>query len=219
MRHLILYSAVNTGGKHDGDEFTREARAYAQFHADRGDGCTLVAIPQLPALQRPAAVERALLEAHREGLGEPFDVLALFSHGTERWIQTGHTLARVQGLAATLARVLSPLPVLWWAACRTAGANPLQARAGELPSGGILQQLVMRLDEHQILAIAWGHTTAGHTSRNPNLALIIRDETIRATNAERFVLQRELWKDDSDLRFRIPLARSIAGLLELARKK
>jgi len=217
MRHMILYSAVNTSGKRDGDEFTREARAYASYHADRGDACALIPIPQLPALQRPAAAERAMLEARAE-LGEPFDVFALFSHGTERWIQTGHTLARVQGLAITLARVLSPSPVLWWAACRTAGANPRPARAGEL-SGGILQQLVLRLAEHKVQAIAWGHTTAGHTSRNPNLALIIRDETIRVTSAERFVLQRELWRDDSDLRFRIPLARSIAELLDLARKK
>jgi hypothetical protein len=217
MNHLVLYSAKNTGGKRDGDEFTREARAYAQFHVGRGDRCTLIPIPQLPALRRPAAAERAMLEARAE-LGEPFDVFALFSHGTERWIQTGHTLARVQVLSATLAGVLSPLPVLWWAACRTAGANPLLARAGELP-GGILQQLVMRLDEHQISAIAWGHTTAGHTSRNPNLALIIREEALRVTNAERHVLQRALWNDSSDFRFRIPLARSIAGLLELARKK
>lgn len=218
MRHLTLYSAVNTSGKRDGDEFTREAQAYAQYHAGRGDACTLIALPQLPALQRPAAVERALLEARAE-LGEPLDVLALFCHGAERWIQTGHTLARVQGLATTLARVLSPSPVLWFAACRTAGANPRPARAGELPSGGILQQLVMRLREQGTEAIAWGHTTAGHTSRNPNLALVIRDESIRVTNAERFVLQRELWRDGSDFRFRIPLAKSIAELLKLARKK
>jgi hypothetical protein len=219
MRHIILYSAQNSHGKRDGDEFAREARAYAQFHADRGDRCTSIAIPlHLPALRRPAAVERALLEARAE-LGEPVDVLALFSHGTERWIQTGHTLARLPNLAAALTAILVPSPVLWFAACRTAGDNPRPARAGELLHGGILQQLVMRLDELGISATAWGHTTAGHTSRNPNLALIIRDETIRATNVERFVLQRELWRDESDFRFRIPLARSIAGLLKLARKK
>jgi hypothetical protein len=219
MRHIILYSAQNSHGKRDGDEFTREARAYASYHADRGDRCASIAIPlHLPALRRPAAVERALLEARAE-LGEPVDVLALFSHGTERWIQTGHALAKLPNLAATLAAILSPSPVLWFAACRTAGDNPRPARAGELPSGGILQQLVARLDELGISAAAWGHTTAGHTSRNPNLALVIGGETLRATSAERFVLQRELWKDESDFRFRIPLARSIAGLLELARKK
>jgi hypothetical protein len=219
VKHIVLYSAQNSHGKRDGDEFTREARAYAQFHADRGDRCASIAIPlHLPALRRPAAVEKALLEARAE-LGEPVDVLALFSHGTERWIQTGHALARLPNLAAALAAILSPSPVLWFAACRTAGDNPRPARAGELLHGGILQQLVMRLDELGISATAWGHTTAGHTSRNPNLALVTGDETIRATNAERFMLQRELWKDDSDLRFRIPLASSIAELLALARKK
>jgi hypothetical protein len=172
----------------------------------------------LPALRRPAATVEALLDARRT-LGETFDVFALFSHGTERWIQTGHALAKLPNLAAALTAILVPSPVLWFAACRTAGDNPRPARAGELLHGGILQQLVMRLDELGISATAWGHTTAGHTSRNPNLALVTGDETIRATNAERFMLQRELWKDDSDLRFRIPLARSIAGLLELARKK
>jgi hypothetical protein len=218
VKHIILYSAQNTHGRRDGDEFTREARAYAQFHADRGDACALIPIPQLPALQRPAAAERAMLDARAE-LGEPVDVLALFCHGTERWIQTGHALAKLPGLAAALAAILAPSPVLWFAACRTAGDNPRPARAGELLHGGILQQLVMRLDELGISATAWGHTTAGHTSRNPNLALVTGDETLRATNAERFVLQRELWRDESDFRFRIPLARSIAGLLELARNK
>lgn len=219
MKHIILYSAQNTQGKRDGDEFNREAKAYAQFHADRGDACTLIAIPlHLPATSRPGAAEKALLEVRRD-LGEPFDVLALFSHGTERWIQTGHTLARLPGLARVLSVVLSPSPVLWFAACRTAGDNSRPARAGELPSSGILEQLVMRLDEFGTTAIAWGHTTAGHTSRNPNLALVTRNEKLRVTNAERFVLQRELWRDDSDFRFRIPLARSIAGLLELTRKK
>lgn len=219
MRHVILYSAENSKGKRDGDEFTREARAYAHFYADRGDRCASIAIPiHLPALRRPAAVERALLEARAE-LGEPVDVLALFSHGTERWIQTGHALAKLPGLASTLAAILAPSPVLWFAACRTAGDNPRPARADELPSGGILQQLVTRLDELGVKATAWGHTTAGHTSRNPNLALVTPAGTVRASSAERFVLQRELWKDDNDLRFRIPLARSIVGLLELARKK
>lgn len=219
MRHIILYSAVNTKGKRDGDEFTREALSYTRFHADRGDRCASIAIPlHLPALRRPAAVERALLEARAE-LGEPVDVLALFSHGTERWIQTGHALARLPNLAATLAAILSPSPVLWFAACRTAGDNLHPARAGELPSGGILEQLVMRLDGLGVRATAWGHTTAGHTSRNPNLALITPAGTVRASSSERFILQRELWKDDSDLRFRVPLARSIVGLLELARKR
>lgn len=51
-------------GKHDGDEFDREAWAYAGFHADRGDRCALIDVPlHLPATSRPAAVEKALLEA------------------------------------------------------------------------------------------------------------------------------------------------------------
>lgn len=210
MKHIILYTARNTKGKRDGDEFTREAAAYARYHTDRGDQCTALVIPlDLPAPRRPAAVEKLLLDA-REAIGEPFDIFALFGHGTERWIQTSHTIDRLPSLAATLARILVPSPVLWWAACRTAGQKD--------PCGGILQRLVAGLLEHGVTATAWGHTTAGHTTRNPNLALITPNGITRVTSAERFTLQRELQREGSDLRFRIPLAESIPELLALAKK-
>ena len=217
MNHLILYSARNMEGKRDGDEFTREARAYARFHAERGDTCSSMAIPlHLPAWRRTVAVEKAMADARAE-LGRPFDVLALFCHGTERWLQTGHALAKLPGLAEVLAGVLSPSPVLWFAACRAAGGNPRPARKGEISRGGILQQLVLRLFSHGLTATGWGHTTAGHTTRNPNLALVTATETVRVTPAQRFALQKELWSE-SDLRFRIPLAESIPALLEMIKK-
>jgi hypothetical protein len=217
VKHLILYVSTNSHGKRDGDEFTREARAYSRYHADRGGECVSLAVPMhLPALRRIAAVEKALLEA-REELGEPFDVFSFFGHGTERWIQTGHVLARLPGLASTLARVLSPSPVLWWASCRTAADNPRAPRPGELSTHGILQQTILRLLEHGVRALGWGHTTAGHTTRNPNLAMVNPFGGLRVTPAERFTLQRELWRDDSDLRFRIPLAKSVAELILFAK--
>lgn len=219
MKHLILYVGENTKGKRDGDEFTREAKAYARYHGDRGDRCALVPVPtHLPALWRPEAVEKAMLEAGQE-LGEPVDVFAYFGHGTERWIQTGHSLPRLPGLAATAAKILSKSPAIWWAACRTAADNPRAPRAGEISRGGILQQLVLRLLEYGIAATAWGHLTAGHTSRNPNLAVITPFGAARVSGGERFTLQRELWLDDSDLRFKIPLANSIPELIALALTK
>ena len=216
MKHLILYVSTNSQGKRDGDEFTREARAYARYHGDRGDRCTLIPVPtHLPALRRPAAVERAMLEADREP-GDPIDVFAYFGHGTERWIQTGHTLATLPDLVAVAAKILSKSPAIWWAACRTAADNPRAPRAGEISRGGILQQFVLRLLEYGIAATAWGHLTAGHTTRNPNLAVITPFGAARVSGGERFTLQRELWLDDSDLRFQIPLADSIPELIALA---
>lgn len=219
MKHLILYTGTNSHGKRDGDEFTREARAYARYHVDRGDRCASIAIPlHLPALRRPEAVERALVEAGQE-LAGPVDVFAYYGHGTERWIQTGHTLAKLPGLASTMAKILSRSPAIWWAACRTAADNPRAPRAGEISRGGILQQFVLRLLEVGVTATAWGHTTAGHTSRNPNLAVITPFSSTRVLSSERFALQRELWRDDSDLRFKIPLAQSIPGLLAFIEKR
>lgn len=219
MKHLILYVSSNTQGKRDGDEFTSEARAYERYHVGRGDQCVSVAVPTyLPALRRPSAVETSILRA-REELGEPFDVLAYYGHGTERWVQTGHTLAKLPGLVLATKKALSATPVIWFAACRTAADNPRAPRPGEISRGGILQQSVLRLLGHGTQALAWGHTTAGHTSRNPNLAVITPTSTIRVSNAERYVLQRELWRDDSDLRFRIPLARSVAELLEFTKTR
>lgn len=220
MRHLVLYVNKNTEGKKDGDEFAHEAHAYVHYHQEHsGAECVPVVVPcHVPALRRPAAVENAIGQAC--GLSkEPFEVFAFFGHGTQRWIQTGHTLLNLPSLVAVLSKVLTRDPVIWWAACKTAADNPHTLRKGETSRGGILQQLVLRLLEQGVSATAWGHTTAGHTTRNPNLACITPYENTQVTREEKKILQKALWDVNSSARFQFPLCCSIGGLLEKIGRK
>lgn len=220
MRHLVLYVNKNTEGKRDGDEFAHEAHAYVHYHQEQcGAECVPIVVPcTIPALRRPAAVEASIAQAF-ERSRELFEVFAYFGHGTERWIQTGHNLLNLPRFVETLSKVLTHDPVIWWAACRTAADNPKPPRKGEISRGGILQQLVLRLLEKGISATAWGHTTAGHTTRNPNLACISPFDKIEATREEKKMLQKALWDISSSTRFEIPLCYSIGGLLEKIGRK
>lgn len=223
MKHLVLYVSRNSEGKRDGDEFAREANAYAEYHLDvYGAEIVMIPVPCLvPALRRPAAVENSIRQALKKG-DDPFDVFAYFGHGTERWIQTGHTLAKLDGFVMALASVLTRTPILWWAACKTAANNPRPPRGGEVTRGGILQHTVMRLlsgvpPAEQISATGWGHLTAGHTTRNPNLALVTPWDRFEVSRVDMKMLQKKLWIPDGTLRFEIPLCTSIDSLIERAK--
>lgn len=215
MRHLVLYANKNTKGKHDGDEFANEAHAYSTYHLNEcGASVVPVAVPcNAPAIHRASQVDTLIKQAY-ERTREPFDVFAYFGHGTERWLQTSHTVLNLENFVEVLSKVLSPTPILWWAACRTAANNPKPARKTEISRGGILQQTILRLLSKNIMATGWGHTTAGHTTRNPNLALVTPFEKTEVTPEQRKILQKKLWAMQSDARFQFPLATTIDGLFE-----
>jgi hypothetical protein len=207
MNHLVLYVDKNSEGKHDGDEFRNEANAYAAFHRERfSSTVNLLRVPcELPALRRPERVEAMIVGAALPD-NEEYDVFAYFGHGTERWIQTAHTTVKPGNLARALARVLCPEPMLWFAACKTAALAP---NGGP----GFLQTLVAQLHERITTAHAWGHTTAGHTTRNPNLCLITPFERECVSKVQMAILKKRLWEPTSELRFWFPLCTSIEGLL------
>lgn len=210
MRHLILYVNKNTEGKRDGAEFEREAIKYASYHNALGHEVMLSAVPcDLPASQRPKAVEnnvRQIASRHKE---RRFDVLAYFGHGTERWIQTGHVIGRIDGLVRLLEEVLTPTAILWFAACKTAAHNPRPVNGD---TRGFLEKLVHRCDTQSIRA--WGHTTAGHTTRNPNLACVNLQNYSTPSSEQLKILKKHLWLPTSPLRFQIPLCSSIEDLIE-----
>lgn len=209
MRHLILYVNKNTEGKKDGAEFEREAVEYSRYHNMHGHEVMMVPVPcDVPAPRRPGAVEsnlRQIAERHKE---RRFDVFAYFGHGTERWIQTGHTVGKLGGLVSLFEEILTPTATIWFAACKTAANNP---RPVQGDARGLLEKLVRRCDTQ--LLTAWGHTTAGHTTKNPNLALINSKNYLPVSLGQRKILQKHLWTPNSTLRFQIPLCSSIDELI------
>jgi hypothetical protein len=168
----------------------------------------------VPALQRPAKVQHLIAQAFNEPAGNaqrPFDVFAFFGHGTEGWIQTGHTLRKtIKGLAATLAMVLAPDPMLWFAACKTAKDKEKDG----VDNFGFLHRLIWELAADWNLYVhGWGHLTAGHTTRNPHLTCFqgaFRSETADKEDLQK--LKKSLWAPNSTLRFEIALCRSFDEL-------
>ena len=210
MRHLILYVNKNTEGKHDGAEFEREAVAYAAHHNTLGHETIMVPVPcQLPASRRPAAIENTVTQVFQRHSRQPFHVCAYFGHGTEQWIQTGHLSTRIGGLVGLLEGIMAPKATLWFAACRTAAHNP---RVRGSRNQGILEEIVRLCDACELTA--WGHTTAGHTTKNPNLACITAQNYTVASPEQIKTLYKHLHLLDSTLRFQIPLCSSIEDLLE-----
>lgn len=216
MRHLVLYVTHNTKGKKDGDEFNREAIAYSRYHNTFGHEVIMLPVPyQIPAVRRPMVVEANIRNVFAQNDQVPFDVFAFFGHGTERWIQTGHTILKIDSLVKVLAEVLSPCPVLWLASCRTGGHNP---RPNGKTSRGFLEELTLKLHHKDFNVTGWGHTTTGHTTRNPNLALTVNDAYEIVTRDQRKELQTALWNVKSDLRFQIPLCSTIQGVIDRIEK-
>jgi hypothetical protein len=216
VRHLVLYVTQNTPGKRDGDEFSREAVAYAKHHNTFGHEVIMLPVPgQVPAVRRPAVIEANIRQAFSRNDKEKFDVFAFFGHGTERWIQSGHTTLKIHSLAQVLSEILSPCPIIWLAACKT-GAHDTRT-AGKI-SRGFLEELVFQLYTSGFSTIGWGHTTAGHTTRNPFLALVVNDVYETVTREERKELQKALWDQHSTLRFEVPLCSTIRSLLDRIKK-
>jgi hypothetical protein len=137
--------------------FLPEAAAFRKLHSDtvRADGHDL---PTAGWLEFVAP----LTPARRRGLTESairstsgLDVVAVFGHGiSTRLLATGHGLAEVLDLAAAIHASGARTVVLY--ACSTA--------AGRV---GFADELAAALPGVNV----WGHTSAGHTSWNPNTEL------------------------------------------------
>ncbi len=146
MNNLILVTGYDSPGKHDASgAFLPEARAFRELH---GAGWMEFTSPQ-PAPKRRRMAEVAI--AGTPGL----DVLACFGHGTAgSLIVTGHGLANVLELATAIRGSGAKTVVLY--ACSTA--------AGRV---GFADELAYALPG----VLIWAHTSAGHTSWNPNTEL------------------------------------------------
>jgi hypothetical protein len=158
MRSLIIVTGYNRPGKHDATgAFLPEAQAFRRLHGEPElvDGHN---IPRAGWLEFVAQ----LTHARRRGLAESsirttlgLDVLAVFGHGTSSsLLVTGHGHAQVLELAMAIHASGAKTVVLY--ACSTASGR-----------AGFADELADALPGVNV----WGHTSAGHTSWNPNTEL------------------------------------------------
>lgn len=155
MNVLEIVTGYNSPWKHDATgAFLPEAAAFRALHG----GSRLEFVTPQTAAKRRAATEAAIR-------GEPgLDVLAVFGHGTaSSLIATGHTAATVSGLAEAIqdardTRPPSPGPgltVILYACSTASGRDGFADHLADLLPGVNI----------------WAHTSAGHTTWNPNTEL------------------------------------------------
>ena len=92
MRHLVLYCPTNTKGRHDGDEFMREALAYADHYIDQGDTCEVHPIPYHRA-RKGRTLMRKVVQESFAGPMHQYGAIAIFCHGWSNGIQMGYRVS------------------------------------------------------------------------------------------------------------------------------
>jgi len=190
MNHLVIYNPTNKPGKRDGDEFAREAFAYAEYHRGRG--------------------EKIYRMTHAEMTGDHsmnVDVVAIFCHGTPTWLGLGTVAKGPNGLASWICQFARPMVSVCLYACSTGRAIPGECYARELHDS---------ISGTGRGCVVWAHTTAGHTTRNPNLVLFSgiecdREEVPKAVKPR---LRKLLW-GPTTARFDVPLCETMDELLEM----
>ncbi len=151
MNRLIAYTPQNRKGKHDGDEFKREALALHRRH-----GGELLELPEWPKLRRKA------FEDACQGLaGANLGHFAFFGHGMPASLVHFYSTGRVDAMADALALCLSPGCNVALYAC-LAGRTFAPLLCGALQSRGLSGARVL------------SHHTAGHTTRNPDVTISTR---------------------------------------------
>jgi hypothetical protein len=194
MNHLVIYNPENKPGKADGGEFQREAMAYAEYHRERGDKVYLMT-------HHEATLDHAMT----------VDVVAIFCHGTPMWLGCGAVAKSPFSLAAWLCQFAAPMLNVCLYACST---------GRETTSGKCYaQELHRSIMETGRACIVWAHTTAGHTTRNPNLVLFGTPDSKRheVPRVVRPRLKKLLW-GPTTARFDVPLCETMEELLEMVPK-
>jgi hypothetical protein len=190
MNHLVIYNPINKPGKHDGNEFASEAGAYHVHHHERGD-----------KVYRMTHVEMA--DDHAMSV----DVVSIFCHGTPTWLGLGAIAKEPAGLASWLCQFAAPMVTVCLYACST----------GKSTAGGkcYARELHEAIIDTGRGCIVWAHTTAGHTTRNPNLVLFdLAGERNEVLKSIRPRLRKRLW-GPTTARFDVPLCETMDELLAM----
>jgi hypothetical protein len=196
LRAVSVVNKQNRSRKLDGDEFLREATGFNRSHNG-----TIIPIPaHLAAKQRRMSLN-LLMMADAEANGR-IGMLGIFCHGWTTGLQTGHSLDSAIELAGTLHAVCTPDVRIFAAAC-SAGVR-------------FLPQLHELMGNLGMSPTIWGHTTAGHTTRNPNLIRIYPDGEPELLDGEYRKIVKSALDKSPTFRFRIPLADSMSQLVDWA---
>jgi len=167
---LAIYNGKNKRFRHDGDEFEREALAWAEVQNANGDTAVLTDV-------RDGRI-RAEIRKMKSGL----DVLAIFDHGTPKGLpRMRESYKNVKGLAETIAGVTDKITIIlyacscgrgwWWWKPKNKKSIDVKADSYN-PRDGYAIALGCELAKLGVEAKVIAHLTAGHTTRNPHVVSV-----------------------------------------------
>lgn len=161
MQHRVLTPDRNTSSNDFTGAFQPESQRYASHFRDAGETVTVSTVP-ISAQRHTMRESVNLLLSRASG---QIDTLVFMCHGWPDGIQLGYHREDCASLAQTIAATCaeSPLIVLY---CCSTGSDVLGGAGSSF--AGVLRDQCRALGRY---ATVFAHTTAGHTTRNPNIRL------------------------------------------------
>lgn len=176
MKHLLITPDRNTSGSDFTGAFKPEAERYAKFYTDLGD----VTVTRRIDVSQHSHTKRAQLLSVIKNEG-PFDRLVLFCHGWHTGIQFGLNCGNADEIAqlaefakAVVAASTVELKVALYA-CST-GASDNDSPVGDGSFADLLRDDLCGCGRPN--ASVFGHTSAGHTTRNANVRMFYGTGTL-----------------------------------------
>lgn len=202
----------NTKGRRDATgAFIPEAKRFLRYHSQHEDMLVLIDNSRSKATMR-AQVEKAVEYCgHGELVGVHF-----FCHGWRKGIQFGYTLTNTEKLCRAIRAASSSSPVVTFYSCDV-GRDADRDRQDDLRTmggdGGFADEFRDELCRHGAdCCRVDGHTTTGHTTRNPHVRRFLGDGSPCGGSGGFYIVPRQkkelfkLWRSAlrTDFRFRFP---------------
>lgn len=173
MSAVVFAPLRNAPGKRDAGEFLREAHAFNRAHGFHD-------IVRVFDNKQPAGGRRGDVLAYLRQQRD-VSVAAFFCHGWADGVQAGFMRAHVRLLALELKAVCRPELTVALYCCSTGadddGSEADERAPGPGGEGGFADRLRDALCELGVHATVFAHSTAGHTTRNPNVRVFRPDRS------------------------------------------
>ena len=183
---LVIYNGTNKRLRRDGDEFKREAKAWAEAQETRPLDPNATVNPLPPQL---VDVRDGRIRAEIRQMTNGLDVLAIFDHGTPKGLpRLRESYRNVKGLAKTIANVTNKITIIlyacscgkgwWWNKFRwlrwRKNKRDFVIHSDTLsPREGYAAVLAAELGKLGVMADVYAHLTWGHCCRLPHVAWIM----------------------------------------------
>jgi hypothetical protein len=194
MKCLAIHATKNTHKPDATGAFIPEAIRFQRMHGGAREG-----FDNKLDKHRCRLEVQSILSRHSE-----LDVIAFFGHGHRNALQSGHDMATVDALAGAIAKASNPRVIVYLAACST--AKEISVARGAF-ADALREALTKRGKSGHVDA----HTTAGHSTWNPNVQRFDMGDAFTETVGDWIVSPDDrLWRPwvralKGDLRLRYPL--------------